>query len=213
MTQNTNFANKTIPDSLLSEAQMVNSSKWTYSLMRPFKPQYILLSKLFQNIFPNNTDPYEVYVKVNILNQFYNTWIFAITKLSQNITKLNVDSEIKLGNISAVENIAKAFSRKNYSFASKYCAMHNPAMYPINDRIVRGYLSKVIAAGNLSPYYGARTIVDAKMRTNYSYYKSVYDAFRERYNLKSLDYQEIDAYIWLACKQPELTKLNLFKLI
>ena len=104
-------------------------------------------------LFPYNTDPSEVYVKASVLNQFYSTNILAISKLSTKIVKLGIDADLQVGKVDVVNKIANISSVYHfYSFASKYCAMHKPCSYPINDKIVRGFLAKVIAKGNLAKY-------------------------------------------------------------
>ena len=201
------------PIPLLPEAQGVFNNKWTYPSMKSFAPKKALIDYLFKTLYPSNTNLYEVHLKVSILNQFYSTKIFAVTKMANGIVLANIDADIQAGKISAVEKIAHILPRKNYSFASKYCAMHNPLAFPVNDRIVRGYLASVIAKGNLNGFSGGKTVNDFKMRTDYKYYKDVYDAFQSQYGLTSLKYQEIDAYIWITCKEPQLSGSDLLKLI
>ena len=199
--------------SLLMEAQMILAQRSNFPSIQSFAPQGNVVQYVFQTLYLNNTNKDEVFVKISILNQFYQTRILAVKKLSDKIAKANIDSDLRKGKIEVVNTIANLLPpRKHYSFASKYCAMHNPAAYPINDRIVRGFLAKVIAKGNLDGFTGTKTVSDQKLRKDYIYYKSVYDAFMDQYGLNSLSYQDVDAYLWIAGKE-NLSTLNLFKLI
>lgn len=202
---------KRVPKSLWAEALSVVKKKWTYPGMQSYEPQEKIVNTLFHKLYPTNTDLSEVLVKASILNQFYSTQIYAISTLSKRIAALNIDSDLQAGDIKVVDRIANLLSRRNYSFASKYCANHNPKAYPINDSLVRGYLAQVIAKGNLNGYSGKKTPLDARMQVDYPYYKEVYDAFMKQYHLKSSGYRNVDWYIWTACKC-NLSHLDLFKL-
>jgi len=201
-----------LPKSLRAEATMVAKTKWTYPGMDVYAPQEKVIRILFDKIFPTNIDMNEVLTKASILNKFYSTNIWAISTLAKRMTALNIDKDLQAGKITVVDQIANLLPRKNYSFASKYCANHNPNAYPINDSLVRGYLAKVIAKGNLQGFDGAKSSLDEKMRLDYAFYKEVYDAFMQQYHLTSLGYRKVDWYIWTACKC-KLNNLNLFKLI
>lgn len=200
------------PNSLRAEALSVARLKWTYPGMQSYAPQEKIINTLFHKLYPNNTIVSEVLVKTSVLNHFYSTSIYAISALAKRITALNIDNDLQAGKIAVVDQIANLLSRKNYSFASKYCANHNPNAYPINDSLVRGYLAQVIAKGNLHGYTGKKTPLNARMKVDYPFYKEVYDAFMKQYHLTSLGYRKVDWYIWTALKC-NLTNLSLFKLI
>lgn len=202
-----------LPKSLLKEAKTVIKQKWSYPDMAHYDPQEKLVTTLFRKMYPTNTNQAEVLVKAFFLNQFYSTNIRAISKIGKGIVPLQIDNRLKKGDISVVDDIAKILpARRNYSFASKYCACHNPKAYPINDKLVRSYLAKVIAKGNLSGFSGKKTAVEKQLYDDYSFYKDVYDAFMKQYRLTSLTYRQVDWYIWVACKC-KLNNLDLFKLI
>ena len=192
---------------------MVIKQKWSYPGMAHYGPQEKLVSTLFRKMYPANTKDSEVLVKAFFLNQFYGTNIRAISKLGKGIVLHQIDANLQQGNITVVDAIANILApRRNYSFASKYCACHNPKAFPINDRLVRGYLAKLIAKGHLVGFSGTKTALDKQLYANYALYKDVYDAFMKQYHLTSLSYRQVDWYIWVACKC-KLTHLDLFKLI
>ena len=203
---------KSKPKSLRAEALLVAKQWWTYPGMQSYATQEKILGTLFHKLYPNNTIMSEVLVKTSVLNHFYSTSIYAISALAKRITALNIDNDLQAGNIVVVDQIANLLSRKNYSFASKYCANHNSNAYPINDSLVRGYLAQVIAKGNLKGFNGKKTPLDERMKVDYPFYKEVYDAFMKQYHLTSLGYRKVDWYIWTA-RKCNLSNLSLFKLI
>jgi hypothetical protein len=87
-----------------------------------------VLRKL-RKITPSNTVESEVLLKVTALNQFYSTNIFAVYDMAKHIVALNIDGRLKKDDETLVNEIAKVEiggkQRSFYSFATKYCALHN----------------------------------------------------------------------------------------
>lgn len=87
--------------------------------------------------FPSNRDPGEVTVKVAAINQIYSTNIFAWRKMAQHIVDLDIGPTLASSepDPELVEKIAVLTvgerRRRNYSFATKYCAFHQAEIYPI----------------------------------------------------------------------------------
>lgn len=200
--------------SLLTEAQDVNAHKWTYSNMETYRVQEEIICHLFRcGSTTANMDENIIFLKVSTLNLYYSTFMLATRLMANGIFNLKIDARLKEGDISLVEDIAKCTKRRNYSFATKYCACHQPDKFPIYDDIVGQYLAHVIAAGNLFGHSGAWTSIQQKMQKDYVYYKEVYDAFMQQYSLTSLSYREVDWYIWTANKCPQSRSLLLFTLL
>jgi len=201
-----------LPKSLLKEARVIIKNRWNY-LGQNYQVQEQIIDLLFKKKNLCNNDVNIVRTKAATINIFYSTHVQAISKISQAIVNLNIDSRLSNGDITLVPDIAKAanVSRRFCSFASKYCAAHNPDAFPIYDRLVRLYLAKVIAKGNLAGYMYNQTTADTKLH-DYRYYVEVYNAFMKQYKLTSLSYRQMDRYIWTACKS-KLANLDLFKLI
>ena len=88
------------------------------------------LFKLFNEIYPNNTDIYEILIKVAALNDFYSTNIFSVYSVAEHILSLKIDERLKSGDSTLVKEIAEitisSKSKNFYSFATKYCTHHNP---------------------------------------------------------------------------------------
>ena len=97
------------------------------------------LTKLFQHL-PANTALDEVLVKVVTLNDLYHTGIFGTYRVAEHIHLRRIDPLLRAGDPAAVARIATVRfgtkTRTNYSFATKYCAWHQPEAYPIYDGFV-----------------------------------------------------------------------------
>lgn len=203
---------KTLPKSLLKEARSIIKNRWIY-LSKNYQIQEQIIDLLFKKTFPYNTDIDVVKTKAATLNVYYSTHVQAIQKMAHEIVNLNIDNRLMIGDITLVPDIAKALGTNRIfrSFASKYCAVHNNAAFPIYDRLVRQYLAKVIRKGNLAGYTYNQTTADDKLH-DYMFYVKVYNAFMKQYHLTSLTYRQVDWYIWVAQKC-KLQNLDLFKLI
>lgn len=216
-------ATSSLPKSLLKEARWVVKNRWTLLSTIPQSAHYAMqenmVTSLFSKSFPTNTNIHEVITKASTLNLFYSTHVTAIPLLANDIISIpNIDIRLKSGDLTLVPDIANAGNKqKTYrSFATKYCACHNPKAYPIYDRIVRKYLAEVISKGNLPPYSESVNTIIQNMMNSYAYYVKVYDAFIKMYHLSSMTYRQVDLYIWVAHKSKisaRLSNLDLFNLI
>ena len=201
--------------SLLAEAKVVNQQHWTYPSMQVYATQEQVIHQLFRKVWAfQNTKLNIVQTKAVILNVCYGTNIKAIGMMAKGICAIpTVDVRLQSGDITLVTDIANIISgRHNISFASKYCACHNPKAFPIYDKYVSSTLAKIIAKGNLKGFSGTWTNVHKKMQYDYVFYKDVYDAFMKQYKLKSLTYRQVDWYIWTAVKC-NMNQLNIFQLV
>lgn len=104
----------------------------------------VALQKLLQ-VFPGNTVTDEILLKVITLNQIYSTSIFAVQTVAKMIQKANIDAALNAGDPGVVHRIArlnftsadgKVVDWSIYSFATKYCALHQPRHYPIYDGLI-----------------------------------------------------------------------------
>lgn len=156
----------------------------------------LALAKLFQ-LYPENTALEEVLLKVIVLNYLYRTAIWAIYKVAENIVSLDIDPLIREGQSEAVDLIAHIRlgdkTRNNYSFATKYCAWHNPSAYPIYD----GFVAQMLWA------YSRQDKFDTFLRQDlwkYDLFKRIIENFQTFYNLTAYEFKDIDKFLWLAGK-------------
>jgi hypothetical protein len=157
------------------------------------------LRKLFVETYPQNNDLDDVLIKVCALNDFYSTNIFSPFSVAKHIVNLKIDDYFNKNDVKIVNTIAKVKmnggkTKNFYSFATKYCSHHKPAVYPIYDSYVEKmllYFKKVDKFSNFSSE-------DLKI---YSLFKSILNKFREFYNLELFNLKQVDQYLWQAGKE------------
>jgi len=155
------------------------------------------ISKLFQT-FPRNDRFEEVLLKVTALNGLYYTNILATYEVAKRICELKIDSQLEQESPELVDIIAplsiRGKTRRNYSFASKYCSWHVPDAYPIYD----SFVERLIWA-----YYRQDSFARFKRSDLQSYprYKEVVEAFRNHYRLTRFNFKELDKFLWLYGKK------------
>lgn len=155
--------------------------------------------KLF-SLFPENTNLEEVILKVAVLNKFYSTNIQDTFTVAKTICSLkDVDSKLEEGDFSVVNKIADAVSetkikRRVYVFASKYCAIHKPSVFPIFDNEA----GNALLALNKKYYFADFT--KSTLR-NYPEYVELYRTFIKTFGLEQFSLREIDLYLWNLGKE------------
>jgi len=104
--------------------------------------------------FPDNRTYESVLLKSIVINTLYATQIRAIIPVAQHIVGLEIDDRLRQGDPTLVDDIAlltvKGKTRRNYSFATKYCSFHNPSAYPIYDGFVDRLLNEYQKVGRFS---------------------------------------------------------------
>ena len=166
------------------------------------------LRKLF-NAFPLNTDVAEVLLKVITVNRIYSTSIYAVVPVAEMIAAAQIDDLLLAGDEEAVERIRRVSftdqkgiwqERNIYSFATKYCALHQPQHYAMYDglvsKILWQYQTQTRAAGKIfHPPFSWDDL------TNYSKFKSIVTAFRAHFGLEEFTLREIDMFLWITGKE------------
>lgn len=186
-----------------------------YVKMDTYQIQEDLLQTLLKN-YPNHKNKSAVETKVKLLNLFYSTGIQATNMMASNILSIkNIDELLKEGDFGLVAKIANLrinnnTTRYNYSFATKYCAYHEPQKFPIYDSIVAMTFISFFEKGLLPKYkYSRRKVSESNVFTknefaeklkDYEFFVEIYQYFMKLYDLKDFTYREIDAYIWGAFK-------------
>lgn len=154
--------------------------------------------------FPNNTETDEVLLKVITLNQIYSTNIFAVQVVAEMIQAASIDAALQAGDPGVVHRIdrlkftsssGKAVDKSIYSFATKYCALHQPQHYPIYDGFISDGLLQYQkqASFSSSPF-------DWDALRKYGEFKRVVLAFRAHYGLEEFTLREIDQFLWTLGK-------------
>lgn len=167
------------------------------------------LSKLLAT-FPANRDVPEVLLKVIAINRIYSTSIFAVQPVAEMIVaQEGVDELLAAGDPLAVEQIRRvAFTdsagvqqdRSIYSFATKYCALHNPAAYAIYDGLVATELWEYQkwAKQRSESFCPAFRWDDL---TRYATFLEVVRAFRAHFGLEEFGLRDIDKFLWMQGRE------------
>ena len=185
-----------------------------YEKLEPYGIQEMLLKTLVQK-YSDHTNRAAVDTKVKLLNLFYSTGIQAVSKMTDNIIGIkDIDARLEQGDLTLVPKIAtlklQGGERFNYSFATKYCALHQPEKFPIYDSIVadtfeslfvKGYFPKYTYSRSKSQSPNTFTKVEfaAKLK-EYNFFVEFYRYFMESFDLTDRTVREIDSYIWGAFK-------------
>lgn len=151
------------------------------------------LDKLFFDTYPNNADINDILIKASVLNDFYSTNIFSIFPVAKHILNLDIDSRLKRGDETLVNDIANISingkTKNFYSFATKYCSHHFPKIFPIYD----SYVEKVLMYFQKKDNFSKFKKEDLK---NYKIFKDTLINFKKFYNIDEYNLKDIDRYIW-----------------
>ncbi len=163
--------------------------------------------KFLVDRYPDNLNPEGVDLKVKCLNLFYSTGILATNSVAKCIQQEEIDKKLRVGDPTVVDIIAHCndVGRTNYSFATKYCALHRPDKYPIYDSIVSDVFSSLYEQNKLQDYPLTNKTNFNALTKDYKSYVKLYDSFMKQYGLTSLSYREVDWYLWSAYKIGDIT--------
>lgn len=198
--------------SLKSDAERALAA---YNKLPSYSIQEDILQRLVEE-YPDHKNVGAVDTKVKLLNLFYSTGIQATNLMTAYILSIkDIDARLKAGDKSLVAEIAtlkltNGDVRFNYSFATKYCALHQPTKYPIYDSIVADTFESLFVQGYLPKYTYSRTKSKspntftkgefAEKLKEYDFFVDLYKYFMELFDLTEFTVREIDAYIWGAFK-------------
>ena len=186
-----------------------------YNKLPSYSIQEDILQRLVEE-YPDHKNVGAVDTKVKLLNLFYSTGIQATNLMTAHILSIkDIDARLKAGDKSLVAEIAtlkltNGDVRFNYSFATKYCALHQPTKYPIYDSIVADTFESLFVQGYLPKYTYSRTNSKlpntftkgefaAKLK-EYDFFVDLYKYFMELFDLTEFTVRKVDAYIWGAFK-------------
>lgn len=186
---------KILPD---PSRKQVNIYLDQWDSLEDYHLQENALNRLFFELCPTNDNISDVLLKVSTLNDFYSTNIFKVFPVAKHILSLKIDSRLKRGDVTLVEDIKTVvISDKQinfYSFATKYCSHHMPLDYPIYD----SYVDEVLRYYRKRDGFAAFRNDDLK---NYARFKSILEQFRRYYHLDCYNLKELDKYLWQLGKK------------
>ena len=156
------------------------------------------LNLLFHKLCPENIKTEHILLKVSSLNDFYSTNIYDTFTVAKHILNCEIDDSLSKGKLDIVNKIARVKIKKRtinfYSFASKYCSHHNPAVYPIYD----SYVEKMLMYfKRVEKFY---TFLKDDLK-DYPKFVEIIRNFQVYFHLGKFTLRQIDIYLWLAGKQ------------
>ena len=169
--------------------------KWNE--LEDYSSQEEAVNRVFRD-YASNKELDNILIKCSILNDFYSTNIFKIYPVAKHIQSLNIDTRLKDGDPTLVDEIAKITiggkTKNFYSFASKFCSHHNQLDFPIYD----SYVHKVLKYyRNVDRFYDFEEN-DLKV---YPKFKNILIEFRSFYKLDKYNLKELDKYLWQFGKE------------
>ncbi|MBQ6921387.1 MAG: hypothetical protein IJQ72_05840 [Bacilli bacterium] len=165
--------------------------------LEDYSSQEEAVNRVFRD-YNSNKELENILIKCSILNDFYSTNIFKIYPVAKHIQSLNIDTRLKDGDPTLVDEIAKITiggkTKNFYSFASKFCSHHNQLDFPIYD----SYVHKVLKYyRNVDRFYDFEEN-DLKV---YPKFKNILIEFRSFYKLDKYNLKELDKYLWQFGKE------------
>jgi hypothetical protein len=159
------------------------------------------LSKLFSSL-NDESNQYEISIKVAALNQIYSTAIQYTTPVVDKIVSRVDNQHIKLteeeysmlvddiSQVSWISNASgKLHSRNNMSFCSKYIHFLSGYKLPIYDSYIW-----IVMVGYLKQYHHLKlSFANPKC---YNDFYSVFNEFKNKFNLHTYTNYEVDKYLW-----------------
>ena len=162
--------------------------------------------QLCKKSHPSNSKMDDVLAKVSILNAYYSTRLDS-EKMAKHLIDLastcQLDARLSAGDPSVVRDIANIGTREEFSFATKYCALLSPDKYPIYDKYVWLFFSKLRQLGFFAKSTNKKFAnVNQKGCNAYADYVEIYNEFIDKSGIRPfvINYREVDAYIWGATK-------------
>ena len=184
----------------MAEANRYINQFYSNSINGPHDTALTLLYKNSQPFTPNNRFE-TVLLKVSTLNDFFSTVIFDTFTVSKHISAIpDLDRRLAGGDLSVVEDIRHVIHtlsngtskmRDYYSFATKFCNWHNGDAFPIYDSYVAAVLNALKI--NNKGLFKFKKAEDLK---NYADLKDALDTVRNGFGLQSLNYTQLDRYLW-----------------
>lgn len=178
------------------EQALIYIAKWKGP--NEYNYREMALDNLFTKMSTDNKNIEDVLVKMAALNELHNIGIKVSFLFAKYITKLDVDSRLKVGDITLVRDIQKDYkgskTKKYLAFASKYCSYHKPKEYPIYDEYMESILKYFRNKDNFSDFEDDDLL-------DYIKYKGILIDFKKYYKLGKFDLRKLSHYMWLLGKE------------
>ena len=158
------------------------------------------LIRLFSTRDKHFLDQSDMLIKCSTLNDFYSTRIFSVYRVVEHYSKVkNLGKRMDDGDISIVEELRNVpinevgDTRDFYSFATKFCAHHNPEAFPIYDSYVDQMLRELRNRDHKLNFNNN----DLK---DYAKFRDILCRFRDVYGMPNISFRKLDIMLWLGGK-------------
>lgn len=168
-------------------------------------PDYVSQERALNGIFQGNGglgfSESGLMVKCATLNDFYSTHIFKVYYVVQHYLGVpNLATRLATGDTTLADDLRRVPTPHNakptdfYSFATKFCSHHNPAAFPIFDKLAVNALYEFKKRDAFCNFTKSSL-------SDYKNYIRVIDTFRNYYDLTSYSYKDVDKYLWQIGKE------------
>ena len=192
---------KPVPQIPTPSVDEVNKYAYNFTLSPGYAP-INRLQKLFTEVFPHNTNEYHVASKVCVLNSYSHVNLkhtYAIVNHLLGIKDL--DARLLDGDLLLIEEIRHGIPGIDYySFATKYCAFHQPSQYVVYDRYSSAILWHFIKESKVQGKCFTEVSTRNKFKDYLNYIQVTLD-FIDHYKLNNQRMHKIDQYLWLCGKE------------
>lgn len=166
---------------------------------------------LIFNQYKNNTNPLEIIIKIGCLDNFYSTNATKNVKIPDIAEKIinikDFDLRIQKWDMDLVRELA-IFGKgdkeiKLYSFATKYCTLHNCMVHKRNDYAIYDSIvcKKLKDFNKFYPF--AEFSDDDWTLESYPKYREILRLFIEKFEL-DCSFRDLDLYLWKLGKLEKL---------
>ena len=173
--------------------------------MAHYQKEEKILKELFTQC-PKNTNLDEITQKVAKLDKFYSAGLVRnqvpYSDMAKRILSVDFDKRVQKWDEKLVEDLASSFAKKPFSFASKYCVLHNHLVYKRDDFVIFDSLVceklkefKKQFKNSRQKYKFVNFIEKDFTLENYGKYKQILENFRDDFALKC-SLREVDWYLW-----------------
>jgi hypothetical protein len=148
--------------------------------------------------WPGNAAYEHILVKVILLNRLYSTNICDPYTVANHVEKLSIDRRLASGDSTLIDDLADVkfgkTTRTIYSFATKYCAWHQPDHYQVYD----GYVDWLL--WEYRRLFGFAQFKRYELR-QYQDYLRIAQQFVAGFRLDGFTRKQIDRFLWIEGKR------------
>ena len=187
-----------------------------------YSREYAFTEKALQDVFlyyPDHKNLQGVVAKIALLDRLYATnldkGVKDIVEFATKISQINdIDRRLSVGDLSLVNEIANLITDKRpFSFATKYCCLHNVFVYQRDDysivdshikRMVSKYTKQAVKDNKMAKAITASKMEEYQKKSQYAEICKVIDDLLNAYSITVPNKRRaFDLFIWMQGKGNE----------